>query len=228
MEKIVRVIIPALNEEKSIAKVVQDIPKNVVEIIVVNNNSSDNTVEVATNAGATVLTEKEPGYGASCLKGMSYVASLTDPTDIIVFLDGDYADYPEELNDLIKPILENDADLVIGSRVLGDREKGSLTSVQIFGNWLSTSLLRLLYGVNFTDLGPFRAVKWTKLQELGMKDRNYGWTVEMQLRAARKNFKCTEIPVKYRNRIGVSKVSGTIKGSILAGYKILLTIFRYI
>ena len=228
MKPIVRVIIPALNEEKSIDKVIADIPADLVrEIIVIDNNSTDNTTRVAAAAGATTLKETEPGYGATCLKGINYLAHLDQDTDIIVFMDGDYSDYPEELGIIIEPILNDDVDLVIGSRVLGKSEKGSLTPVQIFGNWLSTRLLRVIYGVNFTDLGPFRAIKYQKLLDLGMRDRNYGWTVEMQLRAAKQGLKCAEVPVKYRQRIGKSKVSGTVKGSIFAGHKILFTIFRY-
>lgn len=228
MDNLIRVIIPALNEESSIGKVINDIPSELVyETIVVDNNSVDKTSEVAKSNGATVLKETEPGYGAACLKGMDYITNLDEPTDIIVFLDGDYSDFPEEMTTLVAPIIEQDYDLVIGSRVLGVRERGSLTPVQLFGNWLSTKLLKLIYNVDYTDLGPFRAIDWRKLQELGMRDRNYGWTVEMQLRAAKKGLKCTEVPVSYRNRIGISKVSGTIKGSILAGHKILFTIFRY-
>ena len=228
MESIIRVIIPALNEEKSIGKVIKDIPADLVtEVIVIDNNSSDNTIKVAAAAGATTLKEVEPGYGATCLKGINYIANLDQSTDIIVFMDGDYSDYPEELGAVIEPILKDDFDLVIGSRALGENEKGSLTPVQIFGNWLATRLLRVIYRSNFTDLGPFRAIKWQKLLDLGMEDRNYGWTVEMQLKAAKNGFNCVEVPVRYRKRIGKSKVSGTVKGSILAGYKILFTIFRY-
>ena len=228
MESIIRVIIPALNEEKSIGKVIKDIPADLVtEVIVIDNNSSDNTIKVAAAAGATTLKEVEPGYGATCLKGINYIANLDQSTDIIVFMDGDYSDYPEELGAVIEPILKDDFDLVIGSRALGENEKGSLTPVQIFGNWLATRLLHVIYRSNFTDLGPFRAIKWQKLLDLGMEDRNYGWTVEMQLKAAKNGFNCVEVPVRYRKRIGKSKVSGTVKGSILAGYKILFTIFRY-
>lgn len=228
MKSVVRVIIPALNEEKSIGKVIKDIPADLVtEVIVIDNNSSDNTIKVAAAAGATTLKEVEPGYGATCLKGINYIANLDQSTDIIVFMDGDYSDYPEELGAVIEPILKDDFDLVIGSRALGENEKGSLTPVQIFGNWLATRLLHVIYRSNFTDLGPFRAIKWQKLLDLGMEDRNYGWTVEMQLKAAKNGFNCVEVPVRYRKRIGKSKVSGTVKGSILAGYKILFTIFRY-
>ena len=229
MNEVVRVIIPALNEGLSIDKVIKAIPTNLVEeVIVVDNNSIDNTSDVASASGATTLLETEPGYGAACLKGMDYISNLTEPTDIVVFLDGDYSDYPEELGKVISPILKENKDLVIGSRALGENEKGSLTPVQLFGNWFATRLLHLIYGVNFTDLGPFRAIKWQQLLALGMEDRNYGWTVEMQLKAAKQKLNCSEVPVKYRKRIGISKVSGTVKGSILAGHKILFTIFRYI
>ncbi|MCP2044753.1 glycosyltransferase family 2 protein [Pontibacter sp. HSC-36F09] len=225
----ISVIIPAYNEEKSIAHVIKDIPANMVqEVIVVNNNSSDNTSEVARAAGATVLDEPRPGYGNACLKGIAYVAAKPrqEQPDIILFLDGDYSDYPGELPQVVQPILDGKADLVIGSRVLGQREVGALMPQQIFGNWLATTLLRWLYGVRYTDLGPFRAIRFSTLQQLGMRDRNYGWTVEMQARAAKQKIRYVEVPVNYRKRIGVSKVSGTVKGSVLAGYKILLTIFK--
>lgn len=225
----ITVIIPAYNEEKSIAHVINDIPADLVqEVIVVNNNSSDNTPAVARAAGATVLHEPRPGYGNACLKGIAYAAAkpAEEQPDIIVFLDGDYSDYPGELPQVVQPILDGKADLVIGSRVLGQREAGALMPQQIFGNWLATTLLRWLYGVHYTDLGPFRAIRFSTLQQLGMRDRNYGWTVEMQARAAKQKIPYAEVPVNYRKRIGVSKVSGTVKGSVLAGYKILLTIFK--
>ena len=224
-----RVIIPALNEEKSIEKVIADIDRTIIsEIIVVDNGSKDNTKIAAKRGGATVLEEPERGYGAACLKGIDYVKEKFPDTDIIVFIDGDYSDHPEELVKVIEPLLNSDFDMVIGSRVLGHREKGSLTPVQRFGNWLSCKLIRLLYNEHFTDLGPFRAIRLRKLIELEMQDRNYGWTVEMQVKAAKNKFNSTEVPVNYRNRIGKSKVSGTIKGSILAGSKILYTIFTNI
>tara|TARA_R100000935_G_scaffold51959_1_gene78852 strand:- start:4 stop:696 length:693 start_codon:yes stop_codon:yes gene_type:complete len=225
-EKIV-VIIPAFNEEASIGKVIQEIPKIVSDIIVVSNNSTDRTAEVAKNAGATVLFEANKGYGYACLKGMKYISEKTLKPDIIVFLDGDYSDYPAELTQIIQPIISEDIDLVIGSRVKRWREKGSMTFPQRFGNWLATSLMKLFFNANFTDLGPFRAIKYNKLLQLNMEDKTYGWTVEMQLKAIKQNFSYIEVPVHYKNRIGVSKVSGTIKGAIFAGVKILTWIFKY-
>ncbi len=193
----------------------------------VSNASTDQTDVVAKKAGATVLRENTPGYGNACLKGMEYVANLTDHPDLIVFLDGDYSDYPEQLPLLITPIIEDDCDMVIGARDKRFRESGSMTGPQIFGNWLATTLMRLFFRARFTDLGPFRAMKYTSLLALEMEDKTYGWTVEMQLKVLKKKMKYTEIPVKYRNRIGVSKVSGTVKGAIFAGIKILSWIFKY-
>jgi glycosyltransferase involved in cell wall biosynthesis len=227
MEPIIKVIIPAYNEEDSIGKVIKDIPEIVDEIIVVSNNSTDNTELNAKNAGATVLKENRKGYGYACLKGMDYIAEQSEKPSIIVFLDGDYSDYPEQLTEIIAPIVNQDIDFVIGSRVQRLREKGSMTPQQVFGNWLATFLMKLFFGAKFTDLGPFRAIKYNKLLDLNMEDKTYGWTVEMQLKAIKRNYSYVEIPVKYRNRIGVSKVSGTVKGTILAGVKILSWIFKY-
>jgi glycosyltransferase involved in cell wall biosynthesis len=222
----ITVIIPAFNEEKSIGKVVSDIPRDLVEhVIVVNNNSNDNTVEVAKSAGAIVLDEPRRGYGWACLKGIEKSRELK--TDIVVFMDGDYSDFPEEITNVIAPILETDHDMVIGSRVLGKREKGSLTPQQVFGNWLATKLIRLFYGAKFTDLGPFRAIKSDALEQLKMADKTYGWTIEMQIKASKEKMKFCEVPVNYRKRIGVSKVSGTIKGTVLAGIKIIFAVFKY-
>nr|WP_240961853.1 glycosyltransferase family 2 protein [Nonlabens sp. Ci31] len=220
-------MIPAYNEAGSIPLVINDIPSIVTEVIVCSNNSNDDTVINARNAGATVVEEPAPGYGNACLKGMEYVAALSNPTDIIVFLDGDYSDYPEQLTELVAPILENNLDFVVGSRVKKWREKGAMTIPQIFGNWLATALMSLLFKSKFTDLGPFRAIKYDKLIELEMEDRTYGWTVEMQLKVLKKGFSYKEVPMRYRNRIGVSKVSGTVKGAIFAGVKILVWIFKY-
>ncbi|MFN0200789.1 MAG: glycosyltransferase family 2 protein [Bacteroidia bacterium] len=220
----ISIIIPAYNEAASIAKVVAAIPlAQVQEIIVVNNGSTDDTVKNAQNAGATVLTENRKGYGYACLTGIEHLAQR--PPQIVVFLDGDFSDYPEELPKVIAPILVENYDMVIGSRVLGKRESGSLMPQQIFGNWLATTLIRWIYGITFTDLGPFRAIRYEKLLALNMQDKTYGWTVEMQVKAAKQGFRCTEVPVNYRVRIGISKVSGTLKGTVLAGYKILGTIF---
>jgi glycosyltransferase involved in cell wall biosynthesis len=225
--KIIRVIIPAYNEEDSIGKVVRDIPSLVTEIIVVNNNSSDNTAATAASAGSTVLSETRSGYGYACLKGMEYVAAKNEPTDIIVFLDGDYSDYPEELEKVIAPILEDDIDFVVGARVKRLREKGAMTPQQQFGNWLASFLMKLFFESSFTDLGPFRAIKYEKLLQLNMEDKTYGWTVEMQLKVLKQKFTYIEVPVKYRNRIGVSKVSGTVKGTVMAGVKIIGWILKY-
>lgn len=224
---IIKVIIPAYNEEDSIAKVINDIPNIVDEVVVISNNSTDNTKENARNTGATVLVENRRGYGYACLKGMDYIANLKTKPDIIVFLDGDYSDYPEQLTEVVAPIIQDDIDLVIGARVKELREVGSMTPQQVFGNWLATFLMKLFFGANFTDLGPFRAIKYDKLLSLNMEDKTYGWTVEMQLKALKNKLSYTEVKMKYRNRIGISKVSGTIKGSILAGVKILGWIFKY-
>lgn len=226
---VICVIIPAYNEEKAVDKVVEAIPREIVdEIIVVNNASIDNTEAVARTAGATVLREPVPGYGRACLKGIDYLRHRDRNCDIVVFLDADHSDDPAEMVDLIKPITSADVDLVIGSRSLGVRERGAMTPQQIFGNWLATFLLKLLYGVEFTDLGPFRAIKFKSLIKLEMQDKTFGWTVEMQLKAAKLKMKCVEVPVRYRKRIGVSKISGTVKGTIMAGYKIITTIFKYL
>ena len=223
----IKVIIPAYNEQDSIVNVINDIPKTVNEIIVVNNNSTDNTVVNSRNAGATVLTENNRGYGYACLKGMDYIANLTEKPDIIVFLDGDYSDYPEELTKLTAPIINEDLDFVIGARVKRLREGGSMTPQQVFGNWLATFLMKLFFGAKFSDLGPFRAIKYNKLVALNMEDKTYGWTVEMQLKALKQKLSYMEVPVRYKQRIGVSKVSGTVKGTIFAGFKILGWIFKY-
>ncbi len=229
MRKIIKVIIPAFNEENGVGQVIREIPSDLVdEIIVVNNASTDATERIAIELGATVLREPVPGYGRACLKGIDYLKRSMLQPDIVVFLDADHSDYPEQMNMLVKPILDGDADLVIGSRSLGRREKGSMTIQQLFGNWLATRLLTLLYKARFTDLGPFRAIKFSTLLALDMRDKTYGWTVEMQLKAARKKFRCIEVPVGYRKRIGFSKISGTLKGTLMAGYKIIATIFRYL
>jgi len=185
---------------------------------------------VAESAGATVVFQPRKGYGSACLKGMEYIAQKPkeEQPDVVVFIDGDYSDYPEEMTQLISPIIDKDVDLVIGSRALGEMQKGSMTPQQLFGNWLATALIKMIYNYSFTDLGPFRAIKYDKLKDLEMEDRTYGWTVEMQVKAAKKGYRCTEVPVRYRKRIGKSKISGTIKGTLLAGHKILWTIFKLI
>jgi glycosyltransferase involved in cell wall biosynthesis len=229
LDRKVYVIIPAYNEEESIAKVIADIPKNIVsEIIVGNNNSKDQTALRAKSAGATVVDAPISGYGNACLAGINYLKNKAMADDIIVFMDGDYSDYPEEIIKIIAPILQLEADLVIGSRALGNKEKGSMTIPQEFGNGLATFLIKSFYGVKFTDLGPFRALTWDHLMKINMQDKTYGWTVEMQIKAAQLKLRCQEVAVTYRKRIGVSKVSGTIKGVILAGYKIIWMIFKHL
>ena len=223
----IKVIIPAFNEEGSIGKVVQEIPNYVREIIVVDNASTDQTAAQAKKAGATVLSQPEKGYGNACLKGLEYLSKNQTPPDIVVFLDGDYSDYPEDMTALLRPIAEEGLDLVIGARDKALREPGSMTPQQVFGNALATTLMRLLFGGRFTDLGPFRAIRYNRLLDLQMQDKTYGWTVEMQLKALRHKLAYTEVPVRYKKRIGVSKVSGTIKGTIFAGVKILGWIFRH-
>lgn len=224
---VIDVIIPVWNEAESIGNVIADIPLNLVRhTIVCDNGSTDDTAKRAKDAGAIVVTEPRKGYGAACLKGMEFIRSLSEKPGIVVFLDGDYSDHPEEMHQLVQPIIENDMDLVIGSRATGNKEKGSMMPQQIFGNKLATFLIRWLYRYDFTDLGPFRAIRYTALEKINMKDQNFGWTVEMQVKAAKLKLRTTEVPVSYRKRIGISKVSGTIKGSLLAGQKIIWTIFK--
>jgi glycosyltransferase involved in cell wall biosynthesis len=219
------VIIPALNEEQSIGYVIKSIPKIYREVIVIDNGSSDRTFEVATQNGAKVITEKNKGYGFACLKGLDFLKK--NPPDIVVFLDGDYSDYPEEIIKIIDPIYKSDVDFVIGSRVKNSREKGSMTPQQIFGNKLACFLMTLIYKSDFTDLGPFRAIKWKTLEGLKMSDKTYGWTIEMQLKVLTNSIPYCEVPVRYRKRIGHSKVSGTLRGTVLAGIKIIGWIFKY-
>ena len=217
------VVIPALNEARAIAHVITDIPDFVDRVVVADNGSSDTTIETARAAGATVVEQPERGYGAACLRGLEELRDM----DIIVFLDGDYSDHPQEMPHLIAPILKGDVQLVIGSRVLGQAEKHALTLQQRFGNGLACFLMRQIWNAQFTDLGPFRAITRTALDGLDMRDRNYGWTVEMQIKAARSKLASCEVPVRYRRRIGQSKVSGTVKGTILAGTKILALIAQF-
>jgi glycosyltransferase involved in cell wall biosynthesis len=218
------VIIPALNEEKSIARVLQDVPGDLVEaVVVVDNGSTDSTQEEAGKAGAHVVEETVRGYGRACLRGIE-CAARWDP-ETIVFLDGDFSDSPEEMSRLLAPIMEDRADLVIGSRTLGNRERGALLPQARLGNYIACVLMRLIWGVRFTDLGPFRAIRYSTLKHIEMQDQNFGWTVEMQIRAAREGFRCMEVPVSYRKRIGKSKVTGTLVGTARASYTILKTIF---
>ena len=226
---LIDVIIPAFNEEGSIGSVIKDIPSAIVrDIVVVDNNSFDSTSEIATAAGALVLSESTQGYGAACLRGLNYLKTKDVLPDVVVFLDADYSDYPEQMAELVLPIKNNDVDMVLGSRTKGSMSKNAMPVQQRFGNWLATNMIQLFFGYKFTDLGPFRAIKFNKLLELNMQDKTYGWTVEMQLKALRSKLKIIEIPVDYRQRIGESKISGTLKGTVLAGYKIITTIFRYL
>ena len=226
MEKTV-VIIPALNEERSIGRVIGDIPQDLVtEIVVVNNGSTDSTARVASSSGATVIDEERRGYGQACLAGIDYIKNSSYLPDIIVFLDADYSDYPQEIKELIFPITEGGYDLVIGSRTIGERQKGALLPQALVGNYVATRLIKLFYRVDFTDLGPFRAIRYDKLLSLDMRDKTFGWTVEMQVKAAKNGLRCTEIPVSYRKRIGTSKITGTVAGSVMAGVKIIWMIFR--
>ncbi len=220
----ISVIIPVFNEQDAIEKVIGDIPGHLpTEIIVVDNGSTDQTAKLAAAMGARIVRENRRGYGSACLAG---IAATNNP-DIVVFLDGDYSDHPNEMPDLIAPILANRADLVIGSRVLGNSEPGALMIQARFGNRLATTLIKILFGVSYTDLGPFRAIRYRALIDLDMRDKTFGWTVEMQVKAAKKALKIQEMPVSYRKRIGVSKITGTLKGTLKAGWKILFTIFKY-
>ncbi len=215
-------VIPALNEADAIARVLADIPDWVDAVVVADNGSSDGTGDIAAGAGAVVVREEERGYGAACLAGIARAGGV----DIIVFLDGDHSDHADDMAALVDPIVDGEADFVLGSRVLGTCEAGALTPPQRFGNWLATTLIRLIWRQRYTDLGPFRAIRRSALERLEMADRNYGWTVEMQIKAVEQGLAIEEVPTDYRNRIGVSKVSGTIRGSVRAGYKILYIIAR--
>jgi glycosyltransferase involved in cell wall biosynthesis len=219
------IIIPAFNEEQSIGHVLAEIPMDhVAEVLVIDNGSTDQTAAVAASHGASVHLEPRKGYGNACLKGL---ACMSPHPQIVVILDGDHSDYPEDLNGILQPILEERADFVIGSRVLGNAQKGALPWNQRFGNVLACSLIRLLYGFRFTDMGPFRAMRRDCFERLRMCDPNFGWNAEMQVKAIMARLRIKEVPVRYRKRIGTSKISGTVKGTILAGMKIIATILRY-
>ncbi len=219
---VIKVVIPARNEAEAITKVITAIPENVSDIIVVDNGSSDGTGDLASAAGAQVISVPQPGYGRACLAGIAAAGNY----DILVFLDGDASDFPEDMTSIITPIIAGEADLVIGSRLTGHRERGALTPQQAFGNRLACFLMRLFWGSRFTDLGPFRAITRPALQQLNMQAPTFGWTVEMQVRALKQGLSYAEVPVRYRKRIGTSKISGTVSGVILAGYYILSTIFK--
>jgi glycosyltransferase involved in cell wall biosynthesis len=226
MKKDTVIIIPAFNEDQSIGLVLGDIPRDrIQEIIVVDNASTDTTSKISIENGAIIVREEKRGYGRACLRGIEAVKKY-NPTNVI-FIDADYSDNPKEIP-LFLNELDKGADLVIGSRTLGKVEKGSLLPQAIFGNWLATNLLHLFYkGKKFSDLGPFRGVRWDKLKLINMQDQDFGWTVEMQLKALIHNFNCKEVSVSYKKRIGVSKITGTLRGTFLAGYKILFIIFKF-
>lgn len=227
-QKIV-VLIPVYNEEESIGKVIADIPDDIVsEILIVDNGSSDASANIARTLGATVISQPLRGYGAACLKGIEYFKNQTRQPDLLVFLDGDYSDYPEEIYRLVDKI-EEGYDFVLGSRLLGVKHyNAKLSSHSILGNKLAAFFLKFLFGGNYTDLGPFRIIKFDKLLQLNMADLNYGWTMEMQIKALRQNLKICEIPVHYRERHGgISKVTGSFTGSIKAFSKITLIVINY-
>ncbi len=222
------VVIPALDEAEALPRVLGDLPGAMLRnVVVVDNGSTDGTPAAAAAAGATVVHEPRRGYGSACLAGLEWIRSGGDPPDIVVFLDGDYSDHPDELPALVGPIADGRADLVVGSRTLGARERGALLPQARAGNAVAVALIRMLYGVRVTDLGPFRAIRWSALERLGMRDPDFGWTVEMQVKAARLGLRAMDVPVSYRRRIGRSKISGTLVGSIRAGGKILLTVLRH-
>lgn len=221
----IAVVIPVRDEEASLPLVLTSLPGDLLEeVVVVDNGSADRTADVARAHGATTLDEPRRGYGAACLRGIEYLKARRP--DVVVFLDGDYSDHPEEMPRLIDPIRHGESDLVVGSRLLGRREPGALLPQAIVGNWLATRLMRLLYGGRFTDLGPFRAIRFAALVDLGMRDRGFGWTAEMQVRALKRGLRTCEVPVSYRRRVGASKITGTLAGTVKAGAKILWTVFR--
>ncbi len=221
------VVMPAFNEEASLPKVLAEIPRPPVRrMVVADNNSRDRTAEVGRQGGAIVVPAPIPGYGSACLAAVDYVRQ-NDPPEIVVFLDADYSDHPDELPRVVEPILAGRADVVIGSRILGQRQKGALLPQARMGNFVACTLIRWLYGHRYTDLGPFRAIRWQAFEQLEMSDPDFGWTAEMQVKALRQGLRVLEVPVSYRKRVGVSKITGTIRGTVMAGYKILWTVFRY-
>ena len=226
-ETTIDVVIPAFNEEASLPRVLAAVPRPPVRrVVVCDNNSTDATAAVAAAAGAVVVHETRPGYGSACLKALDHLRH-DDPPNVVVFLDGDYSDHPEELPRVVAPILAGEADAVIGSRALGQHQPGALLPQARAGNLVACLLIRLLYRHRYTDLGPFRAMRWDRFEELGMRDPDFGWTAELQVKALRRGMKVVEVPVSYRKRIGVSKVTGTLYGTVMAGYKILWTVLRY-
>ena len=221
------VVSPVYNEAESLPLVLADVPRPPVRrVVMADNNSTDGSAEVARQHGAIVVPAPIQGYGSACLAALAWLRQ-NDPPEVVVFLDADYSDHPEELTEVVAPILDGRADLVIGSRILGQRERGALLPQARMGNVVACTLIRLLYGHRYTDLGPFRAIRWQSLETLAMEDPNFGWTAEMQVKALKRSLRVTEVPVSYRKRVGVSKITGTIKGTVMAGYKILWTVFRY-
>ena len=220
------VIIPAFNEARAIGRVIRDLPGEVVdEVVVVNNASTDETEANARAAGATVLREPRRGYGNACLRGIEY--ARTRRPDVVVFLDGDYSDHPDELPRLVEPICRGEADFVVGSRIRGDAEPGAMLPQAQIGNRVACTLMQWIWGARYTDLGPFRAIRFRDLLALNMQDRTFGWTIEMQIKAVEAGLRVREVPVSYRQRVGVSKITGTVSGTLKASVKILWTIARF-
>ena len=223
---VIVLIIPAQNEEASIGMVVSELPPELLrDVIVVDNGSTDSTADAARAAGATVLSEPRTGYGWACMRGIDYLAQ--NPPDVVVFMDGDRSDYPSDLPAVVRPIVDGEADLVIGSRTIGGRERGALLPQAVVGNRFACAVIRAVSGVQFTDLGPFRAIRYSDLVALDLQEMRYGWTVEMQIKAVKSGLRCVEVPVSYRKRIGRSKVTGTVSGTIKASARILWVLARY-
>lgn len=227
-DPVIDIVIPVFNEKDSLPLVLRDLrSERLRSIVVADNASTDGSGDVAAKLGAQVVLEPRRGYGSACLAGLAWLRNRQPPPDIVVFLDGDYSDHPEQWAELVQPILDGTADLVVGSRTVGRREPGALLPQARFGNWLASALIRRLYGLQVTDLGPFRAIRWSSLERLQMNDPDFGWTAEMQVKAARDGLRYAEIPASYRKRIGVSKITGTVAGTFQAGWKILYTVFRH-